>query len=102
MSDEQPKNVSSVPPPTDEIDQEWGATPAPPGAVTKSSPTASAGKPATSAAGATPVSGGGLLAGVVFDAVAPGPGNLTLAATAKTAAGQTVPVQVTPVTAVVR
>jgi parvulin-like peptidyl-prolyl isomerase len=48
MSDEQPKNVTSVPPPTDEIDQEWGATPAPPG--TKSSPTASDDKLATSAA----------------------------------------------------
>jgi parvulin-like peptidyl-prolyl isomerase len=45
MSDEQPKNVQSVPPPTDEIDQDWGATPAPPGTATKSSPTAA--KPAT-------------------------------------------------------
>jgi parvulin-like peptidyl-prolyl isomerase len=32
MSDEQPKKVQSVPPPaTDEIDQEWGGTPPPPG-----------------------------------------------------------------------
>jgi hypothetical protein len=50
MSDEQPKNVTSVPPPTDEIDQDWGATPAPPGANTKSSPSASEDKPVSAVA----------------------------------------------------
>jgi hypothetical protein len=39
MSDEQSKNVTSVPPPaTDEIDQDWGGTPAPPGTGAKSEP----------------------------------------------------------------
>ena len=56
----------------------------------------------TRTADTTGASGAGLLAAVLFDAVAAGAGNLTATGTASTPGGTPIPVTVSPVTVTVR